>query len=102
MNIHSQTSSNQLYELSMSVSYSRVDEVMNGLATSVCNHFKSTGKVCPLNLKKGLFTIGAIDNIDHNPSSTTAQGSFHGTGISPFQFPTDATSRYTNQQTLRL
>ncbi|KAL9954025.1 hypothetical protein ACROYT_G041513 [Oculina patagonica] len=34
-----------------------------------------------------MFTVGAIDNIDHNPSSTTAQGSFHGTGISLFQFP---------------
>lgn len=29
-----------------------------------------------------------MDNIDHNPSSTSAQGSFHGTGISVFQFPT--------------
>lgn len=28
------------------------------------------------------------DNIDHNPSSTTAHSSFHGTGISIFQFPT--------------
>lgn len=32
--------------------------------------------------------MGAFDNIDHNPSSTTAQGSFHGTGISVFQFTT--------------
>ena len=32
---------------------------------------------------------GALDNLDHNPSSTTAQGSFHGTGISVFQFPTE-------------
>ena len=34
-----------------------------------------------------MFTVGAIDNLDHDPSSTTAQGSFHGTGISLFQFP---------------
>ena len=27
------------------------------------------------------------DNIDHNPSSRTATSSFHGTGISIFQFP---------------
>ena len=26
-----------------------------------------------------------MDNIDHNPSSTTARDSFHGTGISLFQ-----------------
>ncbi|KAL9968945.1 hypothetical protein ACROYT_G021097 [Oculina patagonica] len=60
---------------------------MNSLATSVCDHFKSVGVVCPLSLHRGLFTVGAIDNIDHNPSSTTAQGSFHGTGIILFQFP---------------
>ncbi len=33
--------------------------------------------------------MGALDNIDYiyNPSATTAQGSFHGTGISIFQLP---------------
>ena len=35
-----------------------------------------------------MFTVGAIDNLDYNPSSTTSQSSFHGTGISLFQFPT--------------
>ena len=35
--------------------------------------------------KKNVFTIGAVDNIDHNPSSGTSKGSFHGTGISIFQ-----------------
>ena len=28
------------------------------------------------------FTVGALDNLDHNPSSTTARDSFHGMGIS--------------------
>ena len=32
--------------------------------------------------------LGLLTIIDHNPSSTTAGGSFHGTGISLFQFPT--------------
>lgn len=41
--------------------------------------------MCPLNLCLGLFTTAAVDNIDHNPSSTTAKDSFHGTGISLFQ-----------------
>jgi hypothetical protein len=35
------------------------------------------------------FTIGTLDKLDHNPTSTTAQSSFHGTGIILFQFPTD-------------
>ena len=41
--------------------------------------------MCPDNLRKGLFTNGALDNIDHNPSSTSAQGSLHGTAISIIQ-----------------
>ena len=44
--------------------------------------------MAPVGLRKGLFTVGALDNIDHNPSSTTAASSFNGTGISLFQFPT--------------
>ena len=44
--------------------------------------------MAPACLQKGLLTIGALDNLDHNPSSTTAVNAFHGTGISLFQFPT--------------
>ena len=36
-------------------------------------------------MRRGLFTIAAVDNIDHNPSSATAKASFHGTGISLMQ-----------------
>ena len=93
MSIHAQTRSrkivNQLYQLGLRVSYHRIDDIMNDLETPVCDHFKSVGVVCPLTLHKGLFTVATIDNIDHNPSSTTVQGSFHGTGISLFQFPTE-------------
>ena len=42
----------------------------------------------PPKLRTNLFTTAAVDNIDHNPSSTTATDSFHGTGISMFQHPT--------------
>lgn len=79
--------------VSCSVSYNQVIELENMLTSTVCDRFESEGIVCPLNLHKGLFTVGALDNIiDHNPSSTTAQGSFHGTGISEFQFPTTSNS----------
>lgn len=40
-------------------------------------------------LRKGIFSVGALHNLDHNPSSTTSVSSFHGTGISIFQFPTE-------------
>ncbi|KAJ8890300.1 hypothetical protein PR048_009808 [Dryococelus australis] len=33
------------------------------------------------------FAVAAVDNIDYDPSSTTARERFHGTGISLFQFP---------------
>ena len=91
MNIHTQTRSkkivNQLHRLGLSVSCTRVDDVMNDFGKSVCNHFKTVGVVCPPYFQQNLFTVGPIDNLDHNPSSTTPQGSFHGTGISLFQFP---------------
>ena len=58
------------------------------VATAVCKQFEDEGVVCPAKLRKDLFVVGALDNLDYNPSSTTAQDSFHGTGISVFQFPT--------------
>ncbi|KAH3891429.1 hypothetical protein DPMN_015529 [Dreissena polymorpha] len=44
--------------------------------------------MCPAKLRGNSFdnrTTGAVDTIDHNPSSTTANGSLHGTAISLFQ-----------------
>ena len=41
--------------------------------------------VWPTQLKEGLFTIIAIDNIDHMPSSATAISLFHDTMISIFR-----------------
>ena len=55
--------------------------------TAVCKRFEEENLVCPANLRKGLVTVGALDNIDYNPSATTAKGSFHGTGITIFQLP---------------
>ena len=37
--------------LGISVSYDRVDDLINGLASTECNRFKQDGVVCPLNLK---------------------------------------------------
>ena len=96
MNIHSQTRSkkllNCLHRLGISISYNRVIELENCLVSSVCTRFEQDGVVCPSQLRKDLFTVGAFYNIDHDLSSTTAQGSFHGTGISIFQSPTTSNS----------
>uniref|UniRef100_UPI00358E0071 uncharacterized protein isoform X1 n=1 Tax=Myxine glutinosa TaxID=7769 RepID=UPI00358E0071 len=92
LNIHGLTRSKkliqQLYQMGISISYDRVMDLEDCIATSVCERFEEDGVVCPAFLRKGLFTVGALDNLDHNPSSTTSHDSFHGTGISLFQFPT--------------
>ena len=48
--------------------------------------------MCPPNLRSRLFTTAAADNIDNNPSSTSAH-SFHGTGISLFQHQSSESCR---------
>ena len=90
--VHTQTRSKklitQLYELGLSVSYDWVVKLENQLATAICENIGKIGVMCPAQLRKGLFIMNALDNLDHNPSSTTAKGSFHGTGINLFQSPT--------------
>lgn len=77
----------KLYDLGLSISYDRIMQLSASLGNSICESFNIENVVCPAKLRKNLFTTAAIDNIDHNPSSTTAQGSLHGTAISVFQHP---------------
>ena len=51
----------------------------------MCIEDQANGLVCPVYLKKNVLTTAAIDNLDHNPSSATAEYSFHGTTISVSQ-----------------
>ena len=92
LKVHTLTRSKDLvtvmYNLGISGSYDRVLQVNDELAVAICELFEGQKLVCPPILRKGLFTVGVLDNIDHNPSATTAIGSFHGTGISIFQYPT--------------
>jgi len=62
------------------------------MGNTVCARYESEGVVWSPKLKKNVFTTAAVDNIDHNPSSSFAKDAFHGTGISLFQHPSaDAT-----------
>lgn len=79
----------ELYQLGLSVSYDRLMEIEDWLATAVSKHFKEDGCVSLICLRKGLFSVEALDNLDNNASSTTATSSSHGTGISVFQLPTE-------------
>ncbi|GFN98472.1 hypothetical protein PoB_002497800 [Plakobranchus ocellatus] len=74
-----------LFQLGLSISYDRVLDISTDTAISAAQQYKSEGVVCPFILRKNLFTTAAVDNLDHNPSSTTSHGAFHGTGISLFQ-----------------
>jgi hypothetical protein len=73
----------------MCISYDRLMDISTHLANSVCAQYHAEGLVCPPQLRQGIFTCGAIDNIDHNPTARTAKDSFHGTAISLLQFPTN-------------
>ena len=74
-----------LHEQGLSISYKRVLEISAQLGDAVVKRYVEDGIVCPPQLKTGLFCTAAMDNIDHNPSSTTSTTSFHGTSISVFQ-----------------
>ena len=74
----------KLQRLGLSISYDRVLQLSTDLANAVCQQYEDDNIVCTLGLRKNVFNTSAVDNIDHNPSSTTvlARDAFHGTAIS--------------------
>ena len=92
MLIHAKTRKRELidtlFNLGLCVSYDRLMNISTDLGNTVCKRYHSEQVVCPPQLKSGVFTCGAVDNIDHNPSAMMAKDAFHGTAISLMQFPT--------------
>ena len=88
--IHSKTRKKSLVEriasMGLSITYSRVTEIQDTITKQACQMFEEKQMVCPMTLKEGYFIQAAIDNLDHNPTSSTSKESFHGTGISLFQY----------------
>ena len=79
-----------MHNRGMCVSYCRLKTLDTYLVNSVINHREQIGVVVPPQTVKSVFTNGAFDNIDHNPSATLAKSSLHGTCISIQQhFPSD-------------
>ena len=66
-----------LFHLCLSVSYDRVLSISTDLGNKICHDFQKEDAVCLPQLKGGLFTAGAVDNIYHYTSSTSAQDSFN-------------------------
>ena len=83
---HQRAHVDMLFDLAMGlcISYALVLDISTELGNKIWK------AVCPPLHKGGLFTTAAVDNIDHNPRSTSAHDSFHGTGISLFQHPDDS------------
>ena len=77
----------KLFDAGVSVSSKRIKQLSQDLCNAVCAYFKKEGVIVPTGFNKSVFTTGAVDNVDYNPSSSTAKGSIHGTGISLFQHP---------------
>ena len=69
-NVHALTRSKtliaQLYQMGISVSYQGIIELENMLATSISERFEMDGCVVPACLRKGIFIIAALDNIDQS------------------------------------
>ena len=55
------------------------------MRSSAIEQYSTSNAARPQGLRKELFITGAIDNIDHNPTSTTSLSAFDGKGISLFQ-----------------
>jgi hypothetical protein len=87
--IHSKTRKKtlieELSEIGLSVPYQRILDIQTQITKQLCKYYQDQQVVCPPRLQEGKFTVAAIDNLDHNATSSTASNSFHGTGISIFQ-----------------
>ena len=66
------------------MSYDYLLAISTETANSACSMYEEEGVVCPQKLSKHIF-ITAVNNVDHDPISTTATDSFHGTSISMMQ-----------------
>ena len=62
----------------LSISFLIVQEIQDNITKKLCQQYLNEEIVFPKNIEKGLFTVAAIDNVDYDPSSTTAKYSFHG------------------------
>jgi len=77
----------KINSLGLSISYDRVQQIEATVTNVLSDTYKSLGDVVPITLLKDVFTTAAIDNIDHNTSSSTAVDSFHGSSVSLIQHP---------------
>ena len=61
------------------------------MANGIIDQFEADCVVCPIVLRERVFTTGNLNNLDHDPTSTSALTAFHGTALSMTQHITDET-----------
>ena len=59
-----------LFDLGISIFYDRVLSISADLGSTVCQQYRSENMACLLKMRRDLFSVAAVDNLDHNPSST--------------------------------
>ena len=76
---------NVLHQQGLCISYDRLRMLSTDIANSVIGQWEQVCEVVPPRAIKDVFPTGDFDNMDHNPSSTTAKSALHGTCISIHQ-----------------
>jgi len=77
----------KLNNLGLCVSYDRVQEIEATVTNWKCNIYNSLGHVVQIVCLKAFSQTTPINNIDHNPSSSTANEAFHGSSVTVIQHP---------------
>ena len=77
-----------LYKHGLCVSYDRILRITQGLAEASIEMFEND--VVPGNMRQGIFTVGAKDNVDKDSPCAVTKSHYHGTNLSLFQFPSAA------------
>ena len=78
--------------------YDQVLQVTKGIGDNLVRQFKTHGIFAPGELKRGVFTMVAKDNVDRNATSNTTTKYFHGTSMTIMQTPTPVKNRNKYQQ----
>ena len=77
-----------VHKYALGVSYKKVLTIEVNFVQPIADQTRNnTDIVCPTYLRQHIFSVAALDNLDHNPTSHTANSSFHRTGIYMFHFP---------------
>ena len=76
---------NKFLSLRLCISSNRIDEIQSAITRNACQQYCLKETVCPDSLFENMFTTTAIDNTDHNETSSTISGPFNGTSILAFQ-----------------